>query len=320
MAGRTDPAPARDERPFVAVGELLWDLLPDGPRLGGAPFNVVAHGARLGRPAKIVSAVGRDELGERARSEVAALRVDASWLSTTDAAPTGTAGVALDDRGSPTFRIAHPAAYEFVGLSDRDLGALVAMRPAAIVVGTLAQRSPTVHAATQRLVAACPDALRLYDANLRDGLWDADVVRSMLGLASVVKLSAAELEVASDVLGLGPRDLTGGVTEVARQTGALAVCVTNGAAGATLLVDGQLVSGLPPPVTVIDAVGAGDAFAAALLDGLVGRRPPEVVLQRALALGALVASRAGAVPAWAPDELERMLAATPLPNRAVNAR
>jgi fructokinase len=99
-------------------------MLPDGPRLGDAPFNVIAHIARLGRATAIASAVGQDELGERARAEVAALGVDTTWLVVTDAAPTGTAGVRLDHAGVPNFRISQPAAYDYAPLSDRDLAAL----------------------------------------------------------------------------------------------------------------------------------------------------------------------------------------------------
>lgn len=308
-------APSDAGQPFVAVGEILWDFLPDGPRLGGAPFNVVAHAARLGRASIIVSAVGRDALGDRAREEAARLGVDTAWLATTDEAPTGIVEVALEGWGAPIFRIALPAAYLDAPFDERQVTRLVATKPAAVIFGTLAQSAPAVHRLTERLVTSCPDALAMYDANLRDGMWDSALVRSLLGLASVIKLNAAEFDTVVDVLGLRRVGLAASLFEIARRTRARVVCVTDGADRATLLADGELVTGRPPVVRAVDAVGAGDALAAGLLDGLRAGRPLDVILRRALALGALVASRTGAVPAWDPGELEAMVAVTPVPSR-----
>lgn len=305
------PAP---HGPIVAVGELLWDLLPDGPQLGGAPCNVAAHLHRLGHTAVIVSAVGRDDLGRRARFEVEKLGVDATWLQKTNAAPTGTAGVVLDVAGSPSFRIAEPAAYQHLRPDSPALETLAATRPAAIVFGTLAQRSPSMRSTTRALAAACPRAIRLYDVNLREGCWDLPLVAGLLGEATVIKLSEHELPVALRAAGVAPGSGASALAVLAAATGALAVCVTRGGSGASLWIDGALLGGPPPVVEVVDAVGAGDAFAAALLDGLISGRSADETLRRALALGSLVAARPGAVPAWTARELAALVARTPMPS------
>ena len=307
-----DPVAPFASRPglVVAIGEVLWDLLPDGPQLGGAPFNVAVHLSRLGRPSAILTAVGDDDLGRQARQTVAGLGVGSTWIQTSRRLSTGTARVTLDG-AAPTFAISRPAAYDDLQLDAETLREIVRASPSAIAVGTLAQQGPQVRAATIHVLDACPGAERFYDANLRAG-WDAEVVDELLRSSTVIKLSDGE---AAEIAAM--RGLSGAlavIEDLADQEGVRAVCVTRGADGAALLLDGRFVEGRPPAITPIDTVGAGDAFAAALLDGVLSGHEPSSVLHRALALGALVASRRGATPIWEQQDLEAMLRATPSPS------
>ncbi len=286
----------------LGIGEILWDLFPDGSRLGGAPFNVTANLRRLGHPATFATAVGDDPLGREAVASVRHLGVGTELIAAADILPTGTVVVALGADGSPSFDIVTPAAYEALVLDREAIEAVVAWAPRALVFGTLAQRFRAVRETTRRLVEAINFEERLYDVNLRDGCWSAELVRELLPLATIVKLNAEEARAVAAILDCPATPEAIG-ERLARDHGTRATCVTNGGEGASLWLDGSLhtVAGLP--VAVVDAVGAGDAFAAGLLHGLLEGEDGPSVLDFANRLGALVASRPGALPHWRPDEI-----------------
>jgi fructokinase len=286
----------------VGIGEVLWDLLPDGPRLGGAPCNVLVHLRRLGHRAAYVTAVGRDELGAAATRELAAHGLDTSFVATA-AAPTGRATVELDAAGAPRFSIVPGAAYEEVDLTREDLARLAATAPAALVFGTLAQRSATLRRSTRELALALPDGVRLYDINLRTGLWDPALVADLAATATVVKMNDDEAAVVAPFLGATWPGTERFCRELTGRLGLRGVAVTAGAAGGALLIDDVFVESRAPRVPVVDTIGSGDAFAAALVDGLLAGRTAEAILRRSIALGALVATRPGAIPAWDVEEL-----------------
>jgi fructokinase len=287
----------------LGLGELLWDVLPDGLRLGGAPFNATASLRRLGHDVRFVTAVGDDDLGRAAIELAHRLGVDPTWITHTRSAPTGTAEVTLDPSGGPRFRIVSPAAYETIDLDADELDAIEAWRPGALVFGTLAQRVPSVLASTRAIIDRSALAVRLYDVNLRDGFWDDDLVLELLGLATIVKVNTDEAVIVGRLLGGGSEPATLG-RALADRFGIRGLCVTRGPDGAHLWLDGATFAVAGIQVDVIDAVGAGDAFAAALVDGLLRGREPTATLARANRLGAIVASRAGALPDWSLDELD----------------
>ena len=287
----------------LGIGELLWDLFPDGPRLGGAPFNVVADLRRLGHAAAFVSAVGDDELGRAALAASDDLGVEATFIRVASELPTGTVAVTPDPVEGHRFTIGSPAAYESIGDGDALIAPLTAWRPDALVYGTLAQRSAGVRALTHRVATQIRPAHRLYDMNLRDGCWTGDLVLDLLGDATIVKVNEHEADVLLELVGAATATPRGLAAALRSRYGVERLCITRGAAGATLLVDGgeSAVEGIP--VDVVDTVGAGDAFAAGLLHGLLRGETPAEALAFANRLGALVASRPGALPTWRADEL-----------------
>ena len=287
----------------MGIGELLWDLLPDGPRLGGAPFNATANLARLGHDVRFVTVVGDDDLGREALLRARGLGVGTTWIAETAAAPTGTVEVALDASGGPRFRIVSPAAYETIELSPERLAAIAAWRPRAIVFGTLAQRFPGVLQSTRAIIDRSAIPVRLYDVNLREGCWSDDLVLELLTLATIVKVNDDEAAVLGRLLGT-PADPGVLGPELGQRFGARGLCVTRGGDGAALWLDDSLHDVAGIATEVVDAVGAGDAFAAALLDGLLRGRDPGDILVRANRLGAIVASRSGALPDWSIEELD----------------
>jgi fructokinase len=293
----------------VGVGEVLWDRLPGGDEIGGAPFNVVSHLARLGHRAAYLTAVGRDLLGDAAIAQMASRGIDTSLVGRADGVPTGLAQVTVAPGGSPAFVISRPAAFEHWPAGEP--GQVIAMRPAFLVYGTLAQLRAPARAGLAAIAAGCPAAVALYDVNLRDEWWSAGAVTELIKLASVVKLSVSEARELAAILGVAWTDDAAAFSAgLARRHGLRGVAITAGPDAASLWLDGDFARAAPPAAEVADAVGAGDAFAAGLLDALGQRQGAAAALRRANALGTLVASRRGAQPPWAPAELAALEAST----------
>ena len=169
-----------------------------------------------------------------------------------------------------------------------------------VVFGTLAQRFKGVSSATQQIIHAYQGAARLYDVNLRPGCWDPPLVERLLELATVVKLNEDELTTLAGALGLPDSPIERFARTVCARFDLRGVCVTRGAAGATLLLDDVYREAPARHVDVVDTVGAGDAFAAGLGHGLIRSWTVPEILSVASRLGAFVASHVGALPAWDP--------------------
>jgi fructokinase len=298
----------------IGVGEVLWDRLPGGDEIGGAPFNVVSHLARFGYRAAYLTAVGQDAPGEAALAEMTRRGIDISLVGRVAGAQTGLAQVTVGPGGSPAFEIRRPAAFEQWGAGAPVVDRVIDMRPAVLVYGTLAQLGPRARHGLRRITEGSPESLRLYDVNLRDGWWSKDTVAELLQLASVVKLSESEARELGPVLGV-PWGTGGGAeafsADLAGRLGLRGVAVTAGPDAASLWLDGGFASAAPPEADVVDAVGAGDAFAAGLVDAIGEHLGAAAALRRANALGTLVASRRGAQPPWTRAELAELEARSP---------
>jgi len=280
---------------LLSVGEILWDQYPGYRLLGGAPFNLAAHAERLGFDSYLVSAVGRDEAGDTALARAAALGVDVTYTRRHPHWPTGVVDVLLDEHGHPSYHLRRPSAWEEPELSDCQASALLALRPAWLVCGTLQQTCPMARAARLAL-GGIP---LFYDVNLRPGFEDPATVDELLRAATVVKCNDEELAwMGREVW------LDGDPAEaLLRRYPLTALCVTLGPDGCRIYANGEMVSERPPVVSAVDTVGAGDAFSAALLYGFTQQWPLDQTARFANALGALVASRAGAIPDWTREEL-----------------
>lgn len=295
-------------RVVVGLGELLWDLLPEGPRLGGAPANFAVMAGRLGCRAVIASRVGADALGVQAREKLAALPVDASLIQSDEELPTGTVTVAMEG-GEPKYTIHEPAAWDRLELTP-EWRALAEMADA-VCFGTLAQRETRSRETILAFLDATgPECLRVLDVNLRAPFWHASTLRGGLARATVVKLNAAELPEVLRASGAWPHAAqTSDEDELLQQARRLLehcparlVCVTMGAAGSLLATRTGRHRHPGREVPVRDTVGAGDAFTAALAYAFLasGGTSFEAALERMNEAGnrwgAWVASQAGAMP------------------------
>lgn len=289
----------------VCWGELLWDLFPDGPRLGGALANVAYHAAKLGAHAVLVSRVGNDELGARACRELGRAGVDVSHVQIDDERPTGTVRVDTD-RGEPRYTIASEAAWDRIQLTQ-GMNELLPNADA-ICYGTLAQRTPLASDELQRALSlARANTIRLCDLNLRPPHVNRTVVLRSLERATTVKLNELELQRVAEAL-----ETTEPVARLLASADVDHVALTLGERGAELWTrEGRFVQ----PASTIDPtrgdrVGAGDSFVAALALGLVERRAPATILARATRYSAFVAERAGGMPE-VPESLLRELEENP---------
>ncbi|MEL6104550.1 MAG: carbohydrate kinase [Planctomycetota bacterium] len=284
------------QRPtIVSLGEVLWDLFPEGERFGGAPANFACHAALAGADVSILSAIGDDTRGRGAKELLATYGVDVSQLQI-NSRPTGSVGIELDSSGKPTFTIHENAAWDEIrwtaALEDRISQADL------VYFGTLAQRTQASRKTIRRCLQVAQDAgiPTLLDVNLRRPYFDDSIIRDSIRLATTLKLSDEELSVVEQSLGLETGDPQDRLRAVQRHARVERVVLTRGAEGA-LLVEGDLLVDQPGfPTEVRDTVGAGDAFAATFAVGLINGHEPAAVMRDACRRAAAVCAIDGAVP------------------------
>ena len=279
---------------ILGVGEVLWDLFPTGAQLGGAPGNFACHAQSLGANAKVITRVGRDERGDEIlrRFEKMGLPVESVQLD--DTAPTGTVEVNLSGNGVPQFIIHQNVAWDFLSVTDEAL--TLAWRADAICFGSLAQRSERSRQTIQQLVAAAPSAaLKVFDINLRQNFYSREIIETSLHLANVFKLNQDELLILESMFGL-EGSVQKQLETLAAKFDLQVIALTRGEQGSLLYQDGAWSDCPGRPVQVVDTVGAGDAFTAALVMGLLYKIDLDLINNLAGEVARYVCTCAGATP------------------------
>ena len=293
MKTSTDDTPSRPK--FVGLGELLWDVFPDQRRPGGAPANFAWHANQLGAQGLVVSRVGADPLGDELVDFLDSRGLVSDHVQRDDEQPTGTVSITTSPDGQPDYTIHEPVAWDFLTCTD----ALVALfsEVAAVCFGTIAQRLPTSRETINACLDAMPEtALKVYDINLRKATWELATVERSLDRADIVKLNDDELELLTGRLewsGAGPAEIAAHLQERYQLDG---VWITRGADGCLLRDGNQLVEHGGIAVEVVDTVGAGDSFTAAMIWACWMHWPLSESAELANRVGALVASRPGGMP------------------------
>ena len=296
---------------ILGIGELLWDMLPEGSRLGGAPANFTVMAGRLGNHAAILSRIGRDDPGRKAVETLDGLRAGTEFLQVDTAHETGRVTVALK-QGQPEYVIHQPAAWDFFDLSDEWVG--LAKRADAICFGSLAQRSLASRQTIQELVAQTrAKCIRVFDVNLRAPFYTSEVVEESLELATVFKMNDAEVATVMQLLGLNAEtNLRCAAERLLEEFPELRlVAITRGGQGSLLVTRSEWHDHPGIAVDVADAIGAGDAFTAALTHYLLRGASLAVLNEAGNRWGAWVASQSGAMPLLADDvknNIERAVA------------
>jgi fructokinase len=284
----------------VGLGELLWDLFPQGPQLGGAPANFAYISSLLGDHGIVASRLGSDALGEEARRRFQHLRLPTDFLQMDTMHPTGTVRVSLDFGGQPRYEIASPVAWDFFEMTPA--WRTLALQASAISYGTLAQRSETSRQTILKFIDSAPVAtIRVFDVNLRQAFYGVETLGESARRATVIKLNDEEfpsiLKLLDAPAGLSAAgDPRGAMEWVLGKTGAKLICVTCGACGSLLASAMEFHRHPGLRVTIKDTVGAGDAFAAALVHHYLRGAPLVAMNEAANAMGAWVASCSGAMP------------------------
>lgn len=283
---------------ILSIGEVLWDLLPDCARFGGAAANFACHAAILGGEISIASAVGADDRGNDAIKILQSFGIDTSLMQRIADAPTGSVGVLLDSAGKPTFEIHAGSAWDYVEWTT-ELEARIA-NVDAIHFGTLGQRNEisrtTIHKALG--IAKERGVLRVLDVNLRKPFYDAELIRESIAWANVLKLSDEELSDVADAYGIPTSQTTTETLRALREKCGLdLVVLTRGAEGALLVSDQDTIDQAGIPCNVVDTVGAGDSFMAAFVLGLLRGESQQDNLRNACITASAVCAHSGAVPA-----------------------
>jgi fructokinase len=306
----------REPHLILGLGELLWDVLPDGPRLGGAPANFTVMAARLGSHAVLLSRIGRDDLGRMALERLRPMPADTSFIETDHAHETGRVTVYFE-AGQPHYTIHHPAAWDFLELTDEWMR--LAERADALCFGSLAQRSQESRQTIQTMAAqASSRCIRVFDVNLRTPFYSGEVIQESLELASVVKMNDAEVPRVLGLLGLPAGDAEmwssdefsqerrtyeqQSAERVLNEFPTLEmVAITRGGHGSLLVRRDEWHEHPGYPVKVADTIGAGDAFTAALTHYLLRGAGLATLNEAGNRWGGWVASQAGAMPALSDD-------------------
>ena len=292
----------------VGLGEVLWDLMPGGKQLGGAPTNFAYITKLLGDSGVVASRIGNDELGREARAALEKLGVRTAHVQSDPTHATGTVKVQLDQAGQPRFEISENAAWDFLVWTPE--WKTLAHEADAVCFGSLAQRAPASRETIRHFVNATGrDATRIFDVNLRQNFFSKEVLAESASCADIVKLNEDELPTVMALLGKGHGDDESSAERLRDAFGLKLVCVTRGARGSVLV--GEASSDRHPgySVRVADTVGAGDAFTAALVHHYLRGASLAAMNEAANRVGSWVASQVGGTPAPNAAQMREVFAA-----------
>ena len=280
---------------IIGIGELLWDMLPAGKQIGGAPCNFAYHAQQLGAKGKVVSAIGNDTLGDEILAALSEKKIDTQFILRNEY-PTGTVDITLDNHGIPAYAIQENVAWDFIEFTETLLETL--KKADAVCFGSLAQRSAVSRKTISKLLEACPaECLKVFDINIRQHFYRSEIIEKSLQLSNILKLNEEELPVVCRLFGL-EGDRQEQLHQLLRRFNLNLIAYTLGSQGSYLITPKEE-SYLPTPkVTVKDSVGAGDSFTAALLTGLLQQKPLPEIHQTAVTTAAFVCTKHGAMPEY----------------------
>src|ERR1700722_5829470 len=289
------------KRTSVGLGELLWDLLPSGKQLGGAPANFAYITNLLGDHGIPASRIGCDALGDEALQKLTQLGLSTSFVQRDSVHPTGTVNVKIDDAGQPCFDILHPVAWDYLDWTKE--WEQLACEADAVCFGSLAQRSARSQSTIKTFLNATRrEAIRIFDVNLRQNFYSRQILAESMSLATIVKLNHEELPKIMALFELEHRSEKDSARRLLSLHNLKLICVTRGGAGSLLISADECSEHAGVKVKVTDTIGAGDAFTAAMVHGYLRGVPLDQINEMANRVGAWVASQSGATPS--PNHLQ----------------
>ncbi len=287
----------------VCFGETLWDVFPDKKVIGGAPLNVALRLYSLGIDSSIISKVGDDHNGKKILEYLGREGLTTTTIQRDNSHATGVVQVSLNKKGSASYEIRHPAAWDKIELTDLAIDQV--RRSDAFVFGSLAARDEVSRDTLLKLLDHA--SMKIFDVNLRPPHYATEMLYELMRKADFIKLNDEELEELSNPLLKNASSFQEMMLTLADFSDTSKICVTLGAKGALLLDDGVFYRSEGYPIKVLDTVGAGDSFLASLIAKMLTEEDQLEALNFACAVGALVASKSGANPKISKNEIVEFL-------------
>ena len=287
----------------VAYGEVLWDVFDDKKKIGGAPLNVALRMKTLGCEVAMISCVGNDEDGKAILNHVKQLGLQTDAIMQSETFPTGLVKVTLDERGSATYEINYPSAWDKIVLNNQ--AETLVINADVLIYGSLVCRDKVSRDSLEDLLQM--NIYKVFDVNLRKPHYTYEVLERLMLSADFIKFNDEEILEIAKALQSSFESIEENIHFIAELTHTKAICVTRGKHGALLFWKGQLYENEGYPVKVADTVGAGDSFLASLITYLLTDKDPQTSIDFACAVGALVAESSGANPEISFSRIENMI-------------
>ncbi len=290
-----------NKRYVVGLGEVLWDVLPDGKKLGGAPANFAYHAGQFGLDTLAVSALGKDALADET---IAALdERGLKYLLPRVDYPTGTVQVTLTVDGIPTYEIKENVAWDNIPYTPEL--AEIASNCRAVCFGSLAQRNVTSWATIRQFLDNTPtDCLKVFDINLRQQFYTKDVIEESLKRCNILKINDEELVIIKRMYGYDDLDMRGICEKILADYQLKMLVLTCGTNGSYVFAPGLTSFQETPKVKVADTVGAGDSFTGSFCASILNGKSLEEAHRKAVAVSAFVCTQNGAMPKYPVDLLK----------------
>lgn len=290
---------------IVGLGEALWDVLPEGKKMGGAPANFAYHVSQFGLDSRVVSAIGRDKLGEEIIENLNEKRLN-YHLPVVDY-PTGTVQVEIDQVGVPQYNIKENVAWDNIPFT-KELES-IARNTHAVCFGSLAQRSVVSRNTIMKFLDAMPksdEVLKVFDINLRQGFYSKEIICESLRRCNILKINDEELVTVSRLKGYPGIDLQDKCWILLGKYNLKMLILTCGVNGSYVFTPGNVSFQPTPEVEVADTVGAGDSFTATFISAIVEGVPVSEAHELAVKVSAFVCTQNGAMPEL-PEDYKRAL-------------
>lgn len=287
----------------VCFGEVLYDLFPDGERIGGAPLNVASRLTSLGIDVEMISKIGDDEKGENLLKFLQDRKIGTGNIAKDKNYSTGLVNVTLSAGGSATYDIAYPSAWDKIKITPQMRKSVA--EADAFIFGSLVCRDDE---SRKTLFALLQEAkYKIFDINLRPPHYQKEVLITLMQEADFIKFNDDELFEIAEMMDSDYNSLEQNLQFISDKTQTQTICVTKGRHGAVLLKNGRLYYNSGFKIKVKDTVGAGDSFLASLIAGLLKKEDPQKALDFACAVGALVAGEEGANPEIGVKKIEEFM-------------
>lgn len=287
----------------VAYGEVLWDVFANEKKIGGAPLNVALRMKTLGCEVAMISCVGNDEDGKAIINQVKSLGLETAAIIKSEEFPTGLVNVTVNERGSASYEISYPSAWDKIVLND--FAKKTALDADVLIYGSLVCRDEVSRKSLEELLQA--KAYKVFDVNLRKPHYSYEILEQLMHSADFIKFNDEELLEITQEMKSASVSLEDNMHFIAERTKVTAMCVTRGKHGALLMWNGQIFENEGYLVEVADTVGAGDSFLAALITSLLTGKEPQCAIDFACAIGALVAEAPGANPDISYSKIEKLM-------------